>query len=168
VEWKLEYPTGDMQIVLAGRKIEAQHVEMKVPLYSYGCEKKIKKALSNLKGTSLPSVCALKSERAVYQFKRNAQLLTVRLVGGHVCVLQGYIRFRWTTSNRRWPCGGYATAATCSRPCGRSAGRRGSGARTSRRRVQAGTRRRWETLPSSTWQRSPRTAVRRRGRNCSL
>ncbi|TVU16030.1 hypothetical protein EJB05_39580, partial [Eragrostis curvula] len=41
---------GDMQIVLAGRKIEAQYVEMKVPLYSYGCEKKIKKALSNLKG----------------------------------------------------------------------------------------------------------------------
>ena len=42
---------GDMQIVLAEGKIEAQHVEMKVPLYSYGCEKKIKKALSNLKGT---------------------------------------------------------------------------------------------------------------------
>ncbi|XP_062226549.1 heavy metal-associated isoprenylated plant protein 28 [Phragmites australis] len=41
---------GDMQIVLAGRKIEAQYVEMKVPLYSYGCEKKIKKALSHLKG----------------------------------------------------------------------------------------------------------------------
>ncbi|XP_051212797.1 copper transport protein ATX1 [Lolium perenne] len=41
---------GDMQIVLAGGKIEAQHVEMKVPLYSYGCEKKIKKALSGLKG----------------------------------------------------------------------------------------------------------------------
>jgi hypothetical protein len=42
---------GDMQIVLAGGKIEAQFVEMKVPLYSYGCEKKIKKALSGLKGT---------------------------------------------------------------------------------------------------------------------
>ena len=42
---------GDLQIVLAGGTIEAQHVEMKVPLYSYGCEKKIKKALSNLKGT---------------------------------------------------------------------------------------------------------------------
>jgi hypothetical protein len=42
---------ADMQIVLAaGRKIEAQYVEMKVPLYSYGCEKKIKKALSHLKG----------------------------------------------------------------------------------------------------------------------
>lgn len=40
-----------MQIVLAaGRKIVAQYVEMKVPLYSYGCEKKIKKALSHLKG----------------------------------------------------------------------------------------------------------------------
>ncbi|CAN6240612.1 unnamed protein product [Urochloa humidicola] len=41
---------ADMQIVLAGRKIEPQYVEMKVPLYSYGCEKKIKKALSHLKG----------------------------------------------------------------------------------------------------------------------
>ena len=41
---------ADMQIVLSGRKIEAQYVEMKVPLYSYGCEKKIKKALSHLKG----------------------------------------------------------------------------------------------------------------------
>ncbi|KAL5214846.1 hypothetical protein ABZP36_003998 [Zizania latifolia] len=41
---------GDMQIVLAGGKIEAQYVEMKVPLYSYGCEKKIKKALSHLRG----------------------------------------------------------------------------------------------------------------------
>ncbi|KAK3143896.1 hypothetical protein QOZ80_4AG0306360 [Eleusine coracana subsp. coracana] len=41
---------GDMQIVLTRGKIEAQYVEMKVPLYSYGCEKKIKKALSNLKG----------------------------------------------------------------------------------------------------------------------
>lgn len=43
---------ADMQIVLAGRKIEAQYVEMKVPLYSYGCEKKIKKALAPLKGTT--------------------------------------------------------------------------------------------------------------------
>ncbi|RLM74141.1 hypothetical protein C2845_PM15G19550 [Panicum miliaceum] len=41
---------ADMQIVLSGRKIEAQYVEMKVPLYSYGCEKKIKKALLHLKG----------------------------------------------------------------------------------------------------------------------
>ncbi|KAF8651697.1 hypothetical protein HU200_063210 [Digitaria exilis] len=41
---------ADMQIVLSRRKIEAQYVEMKVPLYSYGCEKKIKKALSHLKG----------------------------------------------------------------------------------------------------------------------
>lgn len=44
---------ADMQIVLAGeveKKVEAQYVEMKVPLYSYGCEKKIKKALAHLKG----------------------------------------------------------------------------------------------------------------------
>lgn len=42
---------ADMQIVLAGKKVEPQFVEMKVPLYSYGCEKKIKKALSRLRGT---------------------------------------------------------------------------------------------------------------------
>ncbi|KAK1366378.1 HMA domain-containing protein [Heracleum sosnowskyi] len=44
---------ADLQIVMAGeieKKVEAQYVEMKVPLYSYGCEKKIKKALAHLKG----------------------------------------------------------------------------------------------------------------------
>ncbi|KAI4338057.1 hypothetical protein L6164_016411 [Bauhinia variegata] len=30
--------------------VEAQYVEMMVPLYSYGCERKVKKTLSNLKG----------------------------------------------------------------------------------------------------------------------
>lgn len=58
---------ADMQIVLAGRKIEAQYVEMKVPLYSYGCEKKIKKSLSHLKGTNcfvnLVCICNLQSEQ---------------------------------------------------------------------------------------------------------
>ena len=39
-----------MQIVAAVKKVEAQYVEMSVPLYSYGCEKKIKKALAHLKG----------------------------------------------------------------------------------------------------------------------
>nr|KYP45332.1 hypothetical protein KK1_033118 [Cajanus cajan] len=40
-----------MQIVPAYKNIvEPQYVEMMVPLYSYGCEKKIKKTLSNLKG----------------------------------------------------------------------------------------------------------------------
>ncbi|KAM7499843.1 hypothetical protein LguiA_024257 [Lonicera macranthoides] len=41
---------GDMQIVAAVKKVEAQFVEMSVPLYSYGCEKKIKKALAHFKG----------------------------------------------------------------------------------------------------------------------
>jgi len=36
-----------MQIVPAGRNIV---VEMMVPLYSYGCERKINKALSHIKG----------------------------------------------------------------------------------------------------------------------
>ncbi|MQM13760.1 hypothetical protein Taro_046686 [Colocasia esculenta] len=30
--------------------VRPQYVEMKVPLYSYGCEKKVKKALAQLKG----------------------------------------------------------------------------------------------------------------------
>lgn len=42
---------ANMQIVPAYKNIvEAQYVEMMVPLYSYGCEKKIKKTLSGLKG----------------------------------------------------------------------------------------------------------------------
>lgn len=32
------------------KNVEPQYVEMKVPLYSYGCEKKVKKALKQLKG----------------------------------------------------------------------------------------------------------------------
>ncbi|KAL8538218.1 hypothetical protein ACS0TY_000260 [Phlomoides rotata] len=39
-----------LQIVPAGKNVEAQYVEMMVPLYSWGCERKIKKALANLKG----------------------------------------------------------------------------------------------------------------------
>ncbi|KAG6714397.1 hypothetical protein I3842_05G200800 [Carya illinoinensis] len=39
-----------MQIVPASKNVEAQYVEMMVALYSYGCEKKIKKTLSHLKG----------------------------------------------------------------------------------------------------------------------
>ncbi|WOL05746.1 heavy metal-associated isoprenylated plant protein 30-like [Canna indica] len=40
-----------LQIVPADQKhVEAQYVEMKVPLYSYCCEKKVKKALSHLRG----------------------------------------------------------------------------------------------------------------------
>ncbi|XP_027164025.1 heavy metal-associated isoprenylated plant protein 6 [Coffea eugenioides] len=43
---------ANLQIVPAGitNVVEAQYVEMKVPLYSYGCEKKVKKALAHLKG----------------------------------------------------------------------------------------------------------------------
>lgn len=42
---------ANMQIVPAYKNIvEAQYVEMMVPLYSYGCEKKVKKSLSTLKG----------------------------------------------------------------------------------------------------------------------
>ncbi|KAH9616473.1 hypothetical protein KSS87_009438 [Heliosperma pusillum] len=41
---------ADLQIVPACKTVEPQYVELKVPLYSYGCERKVKKALSNLRG----------------------------------------------------------------------------------------------------------------------
>ncbi|XP_047974991.1 uncharacterized protein LOC125217519 [Salvia hispanica] len=40
----------ELQIVVAQKNVEAQYVEMMVPLYSFGCERKIKNALANLKG----------------------------------------------------------------------------------------------------------------------
>ncbi|KAF3321063.1 Copper transport protein ATX1 [Carex littledalei] len=39
-----------METVGCCNNVEAQYVEMRVPLYSYGCEKKIKKSLSHLRG----------------------------------------------------------------------------------------------------------------------
>ncbi|XP_002521303.2 protein SODIUM POTASSIUM ROOT DEFECTIVE 2 isoform X2 [Ricinus communis] len=41
---------ANMQIVPASKNVEAQYVEMMVPLYSYGCERKVRKTLSHLKG----------------------------------------------------------------------------------------------------------------------
>ncbi|RZC69463.1 hypothetical protein C5167_032579 [Papaver somniferum] len=43
---------ADLQIVPAAayKNVEAQYVDMMVPLYSYGCERKIKKALSHVRG----------------------------------------------------------------------------------------------------------------------
>ncbi|XWS50252.1 hypothetical protein CRYUN_Cryun12cG0072400 [Craigia yunnanensis] len=41
---------ANMQIVVASKNVEPQYVEMMVPLYSYGCERKVKKKLSHLKG----------------------------------------------------------------------------------------------------------------------
>ncbi|EOY23729.1 hypothetical protein QUC31_008410 [Theobroma cacao] len=41
---------ANMQIVVASKNVEPQYVEMMVPLYSYGCERKVKKTLSHLKG----------------------------------------------------------------------------------------------------------------------
>ncbi|XP_020577867.1 heavy metal-associated isoprenylated plant protein 28 [Phalaenopsis equestris] len=41
----------ELQIVpAAGKNVSPQYVEMKVPLYSFGCEKKVKKALAHLRG----------------------------------------------------------------------------------------------------------------------
>ncbi|GFZ16015.1 heavy metal transport/detoxification superfamily protein [Actinidia rufa] len=41
---------ANLQIVPGCNNVEAQYVEMRVPLYSYGCERKVKKALSHLRG----------------------------------------------------------------------------------------------------------------------
>ncbi|KAL9237130.1 hypothetical protein vseg_011716 [Gypsophila vaccaria] len=41
---------SNLQIVPACKNVEPQYVELKVPLYSYGCERKVKKALTNLRG----------------------------------------------------------------------------------------------------------------------
>ncbi|XP_042489706.1 heavy metal-associated isoprenylated plant protein 30 [Macadamia integrifolia] len=41
---------NDLQIVPGCKNVEPQHVEMMVPLYSYGCGRKIKKALSHFRG----------------------------------------------------------------------------------------------------------------------
>ncbi|KAL9683044.1 hypothetical protein QQ045_014857 [Rhodiola kirilowii] len=43
-------PSMQIDVAAAGDGVEEQYVEMMVPLYSYGCERKIKKALSHLKG----------------------------------------------------------------------------------------------------------------------
>lgn len=43
---------ANLQIVPASNNVEAQYVEMMVPLYSYGCEKKVKKTLAGIKGKS--------------------------------------------------------------------------------------------------------------------
>jgi len=52
----------------------AQYVEMKVPLYSYGCEKKIKKALSHLKGAyiDLELDCALRTKQCASSSENQA------------------------------------------------------------------------------------------------
>lgn len=65
---RTEYLTGDqnsevamenLQIVPACKNVQAQYVELRVPLYSYGCEKKIKKALSHFRGNNQSHVTPL-------------------------------------------------------------------------------------------------------------
>lgn len=55
-----------LQIVPAGRNVEAQYVEMMVPLYSFGCERKIKNALANLKGKSIHTNKCLTNHLYIY------------------------------------------------------------------------------------------------------
>ncbi|CAA7039690.1 unnamed protein product [Microthlaspi erraticum] len=68
---------GDLQIVLACDKVEAQYVEMMVPLYSYGCEKKIKKALSHLKGIHSVKVDYYKQKVTVWGICNRLDVLTM-------------------------------------------------------------------------------------------
>ena len=58
-----------MKIAPAWDSVEPQFVEMRVPLYSYGCEKKVKKALSHLRGTSFSSIeMYIYFEQSILQF----------------------------------------------------------------------------------------------------
>lgn len=43
-------------LVMVNEDVQAQFVEIMVPLYSYGCANKIKKALAHFKGTFLSNV----------------------------------------------------------------------------------------------------------------
>ncbi|XP_058085356.1 uncharacterized protein LOC131232866 isoform X2 [Magnolia sinica] len=78
VEWRME----NLQIVpaLACKNVEAQYVEMKVPLYSYGCEKKIKKALSHLRGRvarladTLQVICCTRSASSMWNILSDRRL----------------------------------------------------------------------------------------------
>ncbi|KAK6936597.1 Heavy metal-associated domain, HMA [Dillenia turbinata] len=70
---------ADLQIVPVHKSVEAQYVEMMVPLYSYGCEKKIKKALAHLKGTYSVEVDYKQQKVTVWGIcNKNDVLATVR------------------------------------------------------------------------------------------
>lgn len=77
---------AELQIVPAtvGKNVEAQYVEMRVPLYSYGCEKKIKKALAHLRGTQINTPrLAITVYRHAWIF--SAQMMLYRFVSCVVC-----------------------------------------------------------------------------------
>ncbi|MCL7036989.1 hypothetical protein MKW94_028825 [Papaver nudicaule] len=72
---------ADLQIVPAAayKNVEAQYVDMMVPLYSYGCEKKIKKALSHLIGIYSVSVdCKLQKVTVWGICNKHDVLATIR------------------------------------------------------------------------------------------
>ncbi|KAL6122998.1 hypothetical protein ACLB2K_075521 [Fragaria x ananassa] len=76
-----------MQIVLASKtSVEAQYVEMMVPLYSPGCEKKVKKALSDLKGIYSVNVDYSQQKVTVWGICNKYDVLaTVRTKRKHAC-----------------------------------------------------------------------------------
>ncbi|KAL6127311.1 hypothetical protein ACLB2K_075352 [Fragaria x ananassa] len=78
---------ADMQIVLASKtSVEAQYVEMMVPLYSPGCEKKAKKALSHLKGIYSVNVDYSQQKVTVWGICNKYDVLaTVRTKRKHAC-----------------------------------------------------------------------------------
>ncbi|KAM5557823.1 hypothetical protein ABKV19_024922 [Rosa sericea] len=78
---------ADMQIVLALKtSVEAQYVEMMVPLYSPGCEKKVKKALSHLKGIYSVNVDCSQQKVTVWGICNKYDVLaTIRTKRKHAC-----------------------------------------------------------------------------------
>ncbi|XP_073314425.1 heavy metal-associated isoprenylated plant protein 21 [Primulina huaijiensis] len=55
-----------LEIVPVGKNVEAQYVDMMVPLYSWGCERKVKKALANLRGIYSVNVNFLEQKVSVW------------------------------------------------------------------------------------------------------
>ncbi|XP_076957797.1 uncharacterized protein LOC143633365 [Bidens hawaiensis] len=68
-----------MEIVMVGRDVEAQFVELMVPLYSYGCGNKIKKALAHFKGIYSVNVDYSQQKVTVWGIcNKNEVLSTIR------------------------------------------------------------------------------------------
>ncbi|KAK0591526.1 hypothetical protein LWI29_003314 [Acer saccharum] len=71
---------ADMQIVAAGasKNVEAQYVELMVPLYSHGCERKVKNTLSNLKEVEYlytPSLSRLQNSVGLNCYKFHEKMM---------------------------------------------------------------------------------------------
>ncbi|KAM0023910.1 putative heavy metal-associated domain, HMA, heavy metal-associated domain superfamily [Helianthus debilis subsp. tardiflorus] len=71
--------TTTWSMVMVAKEVEAQFVELMVPLYSYGCGKKIKKALAHFKGIYSVNVDYKQQKVMVWGIcNKNEVLSTVR------------------------------------------------------------------------------------------